>query len=127
MSPLLLWIARTLEEDGEVRCCDTFDGRAQLLHRRRRTHDRRRLLEPRTRAGPEAGASELQTRPFDFEDERADVRRKAERLKVPFAEPACRIEAGFEQAVAIGIGSRYFERDRFRLPRRIGPSHPGGG
>ncbi|HMD37502.1 MAG TPA: hypothetical protein VKH42_21150 [Vicinamibacterales bacterium] len=124
MFRLLLWIARTLEQDGEVGRRNAFDDLAQLVHHGRRPDDGPRVLDGLPPADPESGARQLQAQSFDFEHQRADVGRQAECLKIPFAETACWIEAGLEQPAPIGIRRRHLESNRFDLPLGVGSPHP---
>jgi hypothetical protein len=63
--------------------------------------DAHRLQQARTR--------QLQAEAFDFQDQGAHVRRRAERLEVPLAQTAPGIECRFELAAECRIGAGNIE------------------
>jgi hypothetical protein len=101
--------AFALEQHREVGACDAFDGMAQGLHRLCRSDEWSRRITPGARAWHEPRAKQLHARPFDFHDQRADVRRHAERLHVPLAQTAPGIERRLQHARRRRVAASHFE------------------
>jgi hypothetical protein len=73
----------SLQKHGEVGAGDPFDLRAQRGHRRRRTRSAVRRRHAASGSPEAATRAEPWAQPFELQDQRAQLRRLPEQLKVP--------------------------------------------
>ena len=107
---LLADAALALQQHREVGRGHALEPGTERLHRRRRSDERRGAIAFRPDALQKAGSRQLRPAALDFQDERADVRRVAEQLKIPLAERRARIEGRLEHPAC--PEARHRERNR---------------
>jgi hypothetical protein len=94
-----LWIASTLEQNGEVSRGHAIDAGPKCIHGRGRPDERDSPVALQAIPVEESVSNQLKPASFELEDQRADVRGESKHLEIPLAQAAGRVETGFQHAL----------------------------